>query len=1111
MSTCRFLLPLALLAPGSFWLSSGLGAELPLLLDAPLAKSDAVIVVPQVEKKGKDEEPQQALSLEVLLKPLLSVPGVSGATLRLSLPTDNLLLTWTGTSQRPVEGSQRPVKVEKMLAGDYLDHLRKEAKLVCTLGKPGGGGLVFEVATTQGGENGKDKELKDLPLRLRRDGLTQALAGIKGAMKDWKSNATWEEVPEDAEAAPGSGPFVTLNIHGTTTLVEELKRLLDPLTLSLQTPDRLPLGYPFNSASGPAITIPPGWEQQETVPLREAANLLGVPNVQVVSVPDDIAATPLPFKTLPKSWRSGTLSQGGYAGLLRWLGVAVVFEKTEAGGTVHVDLWPANPAQAKTLKNEVPDMSEAEFSHLIHLLRSRGVRGEAACLRGSALQPTKRWIIGSRWIVDFMRRKPLELVDVIAEQARVGDTLRMHKTGEKKLSEEDLEKARQRHLELERVQDFMQRKPLELVDVITARAKVADAISLHKAKKKEELSDEDLEKEERKNRELERMLDQWELRLPLSRPLEKVTGQKVTAPAALWQNGTTVAEAVLPLAKLHINQIGADKKLVMVTPSVSGRISDSAIRIPEDPPGLFRASLEPTLYLRLLQEARNLEFAARPSTAAAPLHVTGPADAASTTTVDSPDADLVNFPHVVAQLQRQNWQADVSMSMMPGEAPDGSPTVRRTYTGPPAVMEEVNALKVAGKDGIKGPSTAALKPVATADVVETWEFPLRYAQVASLSFADVESGSETQVTGVKELLLTLIGQANDAAVSNVPSIVEHPRRNAMLITDYRNRKPFYEALIAQLDRKRSLIEVAVSVIDVTSDLDESFGSELMIGSGSGGRPDVRLGSGAQPALNPVLNALNSPGGPGRPPNFNTGLVEGQGFSISGLIASSRTQVLGRLSFLLGNGKVRAEVRPTLRTLSGVEASFSDSAKIYVTVPGANIGTAFEVPVTTKIKVLPRESPGLNGAGRSVHMVVMATDSAVVATQQTNNINTPVISSGTVTAQAEVPDGGCLLLGGRYRHVEAEVESNAPFLKNIPGLKHLFQRRVLTDERTQRFFLLSPQIVPIPMANQAAVANVPGPLPPDVMAARPASAGDAEVPVNPKKPGFLKRLFTKPKK
>ncbi|MDB6137963.1 MAG: EscC/YscC/HrcC family type secretion system outer rane ring protein [Verrucomicrobiaceae bacterium] len=364
-------------------------------------------------------------------------------------------------------------------------------------------------------------------------------------------------------------------------------------------------------------------------------------------------------------------------------------------------------------------------------------------------------------------------------------------------------------------------------------------------------------------------------------------------------------------------------------------------------------------------------------------------------------------------------------------------------------------------------NTAPLRPDKDMDddTIVPMEFPLHYAEARPLKIYQKSDDTDAIVIpGVADTLLKMTLQPGDDGATRtggVPDVYPHQTHNSVIVLDKKSHHDFYRDLVCRLDQKRQMIEISVAIIDIDSNTALELGTELFGGtkrlisegtstmrfSSFGG--DKRVGN-----LGGVVDGFN----PLVADPLNANVVEGGPFSIAGAIASGNSTYVARFKALEQQGKARVMTRPSILTLSGMEATFSDESRLFVSVPGVNFANLYEVPVASRIKVIPRVAGIGPQANPMVQMVVMVDDAANTASATVNGSVTPVVASSSVTTQAVVAENGSLLLGGRFRQSQTQDDAHVPVLGRIPLIGLLFKQKSGDKSRAQRFFLISPRLV-----------------------------------------------------
>ena len=71
---------------------------------------------------------------------------------------------------------------------------------------------------------------------------------------------------------------------------------------------------------------------------------------------------------------------------------------------------------------------------------------------------------------------------------------------------------------------------------------------------------------------------------------------------------------------------------------------------------------------------------------------------------------------------------------------------------------------------------------------------------------------------------------------------------------------------------------------------------------------------------------------------------------------------------------------------------------------------------------------------------------------------PARDTATVTSEATVPDGHCIIIGGLNSTTTRKTVDKIPFLGDIPGLGELFKRTVTTDDVSRLYVFMTPMVL-----------------------------------------------------
>ncbi|MCC9620348.1 type III secretion system outer membrane ring subunit SctC [Thalassospira sp. MA62] len=272
-------------------------------------------------------------------------------------------------------------------------------------------------------------------------------------------------------------------------------------------------------------------------------------------------------------------------------------------------------------------------------------------------------------------------------------------------------------------------------------------------------------------------------------------------------------------------------------------------------------------------------------------------------------------------------------------------------------------------------------------------------------------------------------------------IQSDPRLNAVIIRDTQERIDQYKSLLETIDIPVALIEIEAAVVDVNVSKLEELGVDWRAQDGnvSGGFGNIETAA-------PGENELSVAVGPDA--NLNT------------ILTSAGSYFLTKIRALESKGDARISSRPSVLTVDNLEAVLDLSRTIYVRVSGERVANLFPVTAGIMLRVTPRLVSQSNQ--HSVQLDVDIEDGTI--DDQTTVDEIPSVQRSTISTQAVVGRDQSLLIGGYVYETEVDNESKVPFLGDIPGLGVLFRSTEKSNERRERFFMITPKIVNLPAAS-----------------------------------------------
>jgi len=350
-----------------------------------------------------------------------------------------------------------------------------------------------------------------------------------------------------------------------------------------------------------------------------------------------------------------------------------------------------------------------------------------------------------------------------------------------------------------------------------------------------------------------------------------------------------------------------------------------------------------------------------------------------------------------------------------------------------------------------------LREQRTFTQIETRLFPLTYTWADNVSFRTSGSSMEstTSIRGVASLLQEIM-RANapgsqegtnevDRAAAALPAPVIRPenRLNAVLVRDASTRMPMYADLIRQLDTPQKLVEIGVTVVELSRE--DALDWQIALGvTGSGKRAGDTHSAGA--GMN-VDNAMT--------PETLSGLGLSGAYSYLG----RHVNVNASISALKAKGKARNISRTSLLTVNNMEAEISDIESYSAKLVGEKVANISETSAGTRLSVKPRvvEPPrGATNVARQVWLTLELEDGGLDKLSTVDSL--PTKRTTTLETQASLPEGESLLLAGYFKDIDEESAWGIPYLRDIPYVGWLFGGHSQTKSTVQRMFVLTPHVI-----------------------------------------------------
>ena len=349
-----------------------------------------------------------------------------------------------------------------------------------------------------------------------------------------------------------------------------------------------------------------------------------------------------------------------------------------------------------------------------------------------------------------------------------------------------------------------------------------------------------------------------------------------------------------------------------------------------------------------------------------------------------------------------------------------------------------------------------LREKRTFNEIEARIFPLVYTWADDVSFTANSPESSLQLRGVARMLEEIMTGGGtegvrEAALTNEMSRLEATkmseyrpvirpdnRLNAVIVRDVVSRMPMYERLIRQLDVPQKLVEIDITVVELSKN--DALDWQLSLAFNTRhGHSDIGAG---QNAAN-----LFSPDG-----------IGGKGLAGALTHIHSAYALASSITALREKGKARSISRTSLLTVNNLAAEMSDSQSYHAKVVGTEVASLEEVSAGTKLQVKPRILP--SAATNVPDQVWLSLELDDGGFESITVDAMPMKRSSTLTTQTSVFVDESIMLAGYLRDIDEDAGWGIPYLRDIPWIGWLFGGKSTRKETVQRIFVITPHIVDI---------------------------------------------------
>jgi len=272
-----------------------------------------------------------------------------------------------------------------------------------------------------------------------------------------------------------------------------------------------------------------------------------------------------------------------------------------------------------------------------------------------------------------------------------------------------------------------------------------------------------------------------------------------------------------------------------------------------------------------------------------------------------------------------------------------------------------------------------------------------------------------------------------------PRFEADPRSNAVLVRDLPGQQAKYKNLIETLDVRPRMVEIEVSIMDISSDSLDTLGVDWRV---HGSKADVQFSSTTSPSVPQAGQAVG-------------GLVVSLGNEL-------RDQLLARVRALASKGSAYFVARPKVVTLNNTEAMLDNLDEFFVRVGGFQDAGLFNVVSGNSLRITPMI---VDGAATATMLLSMQIGDDSLSDRTVDSI--PAVQRRAISTQAMVEDGKSLLIAGFQVTETTSGKAGIPGLRDLPVVGGLFRYSDASHREMQRFYLLTPRLsVGVPREHDA---------------------------------------------
>lgn len=319
---------------------------------------------------------------------------------------------------------------------------------------------------------------------------------------------------------------------------------------------------------------------------------------------------------------------------------------------------------------------------------------------------------------------------------------------------------------------------------------------------------------------------------------------------------------------------------------------------------------------------------------------------------------------------------------------------------------------------------------------------LRTGDSGGMSIPSADPGQVLDSMGGNGMIAADV-QGNAWGSGQLPQFQADTRLNAVLVRDTPDHMAQYRRLIESLDVKPRLVEIEVTIMDISQEDLDSLGVDWRLHTRHVG---LQIGGGNNNAPLTFGNLTSEAG--------TTAASAASGLQFTGAIGNDVTRfLLTRVKALADRGQANFVARPKVLTLDNTEAALENLQEFYVRVDGFQDAGLFNVTAGTAVRVTPLVVD--ESQSRAVMLTIDIADGNLSG-ETVDRI--PVVRRRSITTQAMVEEGKSLLIAGYTTEERINASSGVPLLQDVPIIGNLFKYQEKRQNNMERFYLLTPRLV-----------------------------------------------------